>query len=226
MNYPIKILLCILLLCSITKSVNSQTTDYGSLSSLSLSKGMTPLMGVKLEQELRFKESMQVFNRSLSTLSVDYVLYKRFLKTELCYDYMLQHQNLDFVTNHRTSFAVITKVNLNSLDFELRLREQSTWKDQYGIDFKTSPNSVLRSRIECVYTILKSSVKPYFSTEITSPLNSNDNAILNGIKTVTGAKYQISNHSIFFLYFCCDQVISKTEPINVFYGGVALNYKM
>lgn len=220
-----KLIRIVFLLSSFTNLTYSQSTDYGSLSSLSLSKGLTPQMAVKLEQELRFTESMQVLDRSLSTLSMDYILFRKILKAEFYYDYLSQHQKFNYNINHRASAALITKLKIDAVDFELRLREQSTWRDPNGIDFKKQPNSVLRTRIECVYSSLKSSVKPYFSSEMTSPLDG-DVYSLNGLRTITGAKCSVSTHSTVVLYMCCDQVVRKIDPINVFYGGVGWNYKM
>lgn len=222
----------ILLLLSITITwimptfTVAQTRDVGAIGSVALSKDFGRSWDAKLEQELRFNHNLSTFDRSLTSIGVDYALIRNFLKAQVDYDFIYQRQNDYFEFRHRTSAALATSISCRSLDFELRTRGQAIWRDESRGDYKFNPRYVWRNKLECSYKIFGSPVKPFASGEVFLPLNSAHDFYMDGYRVTLGLKYRTSQHASLQFYLRYDQDVQQANPKSILYGGVGWNYKL
>ena len=173
----------------------AQSNDIGAIGSISLSKDFGEKWDAKIEQEFRFNNQLTVFNRSLTSIGVNYLIIRNILTAELDYDYIQQRQNDYFELRQRSSVALSTQKKISAFELELRTRGQAIWRDESRGDYKFNPKYVWRNKLECVYTIFGSPLKPLISAEIFCPLNGTNGFYLDGIRVTTGLKYRINQRT-------------------------------
>jgi hypothetical protein len=86
MSRRIKILLLFISGFSVSLPTFAQTSDFGTIGSVSISKDFGRSWSAKAEQEIRFNQNSSLYNRSMTTIGLDYSLLKKVLKAELDYD--------------------------------------------------------------------------------------------------------------------------------------------
>lgn len=204
----------------------AQTRDLGVIGSLALSKDFGRSWSTKVEQELRFNQNLSTFDRSLTSIGVDYSLIRKLLKVGVDYDFICQRQNEYFEIRHRSSVAFATSVSYSSFDFEFRTRAQATWRDETRGDYKFNPKYVWRNKLECSYTIFGSPIKPFLSGEIFCPLNSENGFYMDSYRATLGLKYRISLHTSLQFLLRYDQDVQQPNPKSILYAGVGWNYKL
>ena len=204
----------------------AQTSDIGAIGSLSMTKDFGDKWDAKVEQEIRFNNNFALFDRSLTSVGVNYTIIRKVLKAVADYDFIYQRQIDYFEIRQRSSVALSSQFKLNSFDFELRTRGQAIWRDESRGDFKFNPKYVWRNKLECTYTIFGSPVKPYLSTEIFCPINSVHGFYLDGLRATMGVKYRMSLHTSTVFFIRYDQDIQQANPKSIFYGGIGWNYRL
>lgn len=204
----------------------AQTTDVGAIGSLAFSKDFGRDWSVKLEQEIRFNNNLTVYDRSLTSIGMDYSIIKKVLKAELEYNFIHQHKNEIYELRHRSSIALSGKFKYDVFEFELRTRGQATWRDESRGDYKFNPKYVWRNKLECTYKIFGSPLKPFVSGEVFCPLNSENGFFIDGYRLTLGTKYRINQHTSLQFLVRCDQEIQQANPQRIFYGGIGWNYNL
>lgn len=204
----------------------AQTPDIGAIGSLSLSKDFGRVWSAKMEQELRFNQHLTSYDRSLTSIAVDYSFFRKAMKASLDYDFIHQRQNEIFEFRQRTSFSLSAKYDINAFEFELRTRGQATWRDENKADYRFNPKYAWRNKLECSYKIFGSALKPFISGEIFCPLNSVHGFFMDGFRVTTGAKYRINLRSSMSIYVRYDQDVQQANPKSIIYGGIGWNYKL
>jgi len=206
--------------------VQGQTKDIGAIGSFSLSKDFGRIWSVKMEQELRFNKRLTTYDRSLTSIAVDYSFFRKAMKASLDYDFIHQRQNEIFEFRQRSSFSLSAKYDIDAFEFEFRTRGQSTWRDEKRGDYKFNPKYVWRNKLECAYKIFGSPVKPFISSEIFCPLNSVHGFFMDGYRFTLGAKYRINIRTSMSFLVRYDQDVQQANPKGILYGGLGWNYKL
>lgn len=224
MNKIIQILIVSLITFVIPFGVFAQTNDAGAIGSVSVSKDIGRFADLTLEQEFRINKNFTTFDRSLTSLGLDYTVIKKYLKAELDYDFIYQNQVDYFEIRQRASLGLNTQIELNSFDFKFRTKGQLMWRDEMRGDYNFNPKYTWRNRIECVYNIFGSPVKPYVSGEIFCPLNGANGFYLNGYRAILGVKYRLSKRDAIDFMLRFDQDLQQANPQRIIYGGVGWSY--
>ncbi|MEI7501678.1 MAG: DUF2490 domain-containing protein [Paludibacter sp.] len=204
----------------------AQTSDIGAIGSFSMTKDFGDKWDAKVEQEFRFNNNLVMFDRSLTSVGLNYTIIRKILKAEVDYDFIYQRQVDYFEIRQRSSAALATQFKINSFDFEFRTRVQAIWRDESRGDYKFNPKYVWRNKLECTYTIFGSPVKPFISTEIFCPINSVHGFFMDGFRGTMGVKYRMSLHTSTMFFVRYDQDIQQANPKSVFYGGFGWNYRL
>lgn len=204
----------------------AQTSDAGAIGSVDISTDIGPLMSANVSQEIRFNQNLTSFDRSMTSLGLDYSLIRKVLKAELGYDFIYQNQINLYEFRHRASFALAAQYKLDSYSFQLKTKAQSTWRDESRGDYKFNPKYVWRNKLECTYTIFGSPVKPFVSGEVFCPLNGGNGFYMNGYRAIMGAKYRTSAHTTLEFMIRYDQDIQQSNPKSIVYGGFGWNYTL
>jgi len=209
-----------------TPFLMAQTKDFGSIGTVTISKDFGRYWGMKLEQEFRLNQNSTTFDRSLTSIGLDYALFRKRLKAGLDYDFIQQRNNQHFEIKHRSSFFLTTGLKLYSFDFEWRTKGQSTWRDETRGDYKFNPRYVWRNKLECGYTIFGSPVKPFISGEIFCPINGINGFFMDSYRSILGLNYRYSKHSSVELLLRFDQEIQQANAKSMVYGGVGWRYRL
>lgn len=204
----------------------AQTSDAGAIGSVDVSTDIGPMMSANMSQEIRFNQNLTSFDRSMTSLGLDYSLIRKVLKAEIGYDLIYQNQTDFYEFRHRASFALSTQYKLDSYSFQFKTKAQSTWRDESRGDYKFNPKYVWRNKLECTYTIFGSPVKPFVSGEVFCPLNGGKGFYMDGYRAIIGAKYRTSAHTTLEFMIRYDQDIQQSNPKSIVYGGFGWNYTL
>jgi len=215
--------LCCLLLPIIS---NAQYKDFGIMGSFALTKEIDKKWGAKLEQELRSNYNSRLYDRSKTSLGVDYSIIEKVLKVGADYDFIHQRQKEYFEFKNRASVSLTGSGTYNSFNFDLRTKIQSTWRNENRGDYKYNPKVEWRNMLECSYSIFGSPVKPYISSEVFCPINSAHGFYMNGLRATLGAKYRTSYRLTLDLYLRFNQDIQQESPQSILFAGVGLRYRL
>lgn len=207
-------------------SLFAQTNDFGAIGSISISKDFGRFSSSKLEQEFRFDQNVTSFNRSLTSLGVNYSLLRKLLMAEADYNFIYQHKNDVYEFRHRASLGLSTELKLRTLEIGLRTRTQATWRDEQRGSYNYNPKYVWRNKLECAYDIFGSPLKPFISGELFCPVNGAKGFYMDGYRATLGLKYRISRHTSVQVQFRYDQEIQQVSPKSMMYAGVSWNYKL
>lgn len=226
MSKAIKILMFLAIGFNASAFVCAQSNDIGAIASISLLKDISEKWDAKLEQEFRFNNNLTLFDRSLTSIGLNYSIIRKLLAVELDYDFIQQRQNEYFELRQRSSVALSIQKKVNAFELELRTRGQAIWRDESRGDYKFNPKYVWRNKLECTYTIFGSPVKPFISAEMFCPLNTASGFYMDGVRATTGFKYRINQRTSMSFLVRYDQDIQQANPKSAFYGGVGWNYKL
>lgn len=218
--------LFILVGCFIPNFVIAQVNDFGGITSFSVSKKIGRNAGAKIEQELRFNNHISTYDRSKTSVGVDYSLFRKKLNVELDYDFINQRNNEYFELKHRVSFGLSTDYAFNKLEFDFRTRGQSTWRDNQRGDYKYNPKYVWRNKLGIAYDLFGSPLKPFASGELFCPLNGSEGFYLDGYRLTTGLKYRVTKRTVLQFELRYDQELQQSNSQNILYAGVGWNYKL
>jgi hypothetical protein len=215
---------CILALFPV--ALFGQTSDAGGIGAISVSKDFGRFVTASASQELRFNQNYTNFDRSLTSVGLDYTILSKLLKAEAEYDFICQNQIGYFEIRHRVALGLSATAKSYSFYFKLRTKLQSTFRDETRGDYKFNPKYVWRNKFECSYTIFGSPVKPFASAEVFCPLNSVHGFFMDGYRATAGVKYRTSAHVTWEFLLRCDQEIQQANPKRIFYTGVGWNYDL
>lgn len=220
------ILILATLFLAFTPLSMAQTSDFGAIVSVGLNKKINYKLTAKFEQELRFDNNLRSFDRTLTSVGLDYALIRKVLKAQVDYDFINKNQQDYYQIRQRASLALCYTKAVNSLEFDFKTRAQGMWRDERRGDYKINPRLFWRNKVECTYNIFGSPLKPFASAEVFCPLNSRNGFYMDGCRLVAGAKYRFTSRISTQLYFRYDAVIQEAYPIQLFYTGVAWTYKL
>lgn len=222
-----RIILIFIMACTLSGvKVYGQFNDIGAVGSVSVSKDVGKGIDVTLGQEFRINQNLTTFDRSLTSLGVDYKVYKKLLKVEANYDFIRQNQIEYFETRQRISTALSTQLKWLSIGIKIRTKGQMSWRDESRGDYKINPKYMWRNKLEFDYSIFGSPLKPYVSGEIFCPLNGADGFYLNEYRTVMGLKYRMSRRTTLDFMLRYDQEVQQANPKSALYGGIGWNYDL
>jgi len=207
-------------------NTHSQTNDIGGIGSISFSKEFSRSLDMSFEQELRLNKNFSSFDRTMSSLGLDYTLIRKLLKAELNYDLIYQNQVSYFEFRQRASAALAFQRKTHRFEFKLKTKGQMSWRDQDYGDFSYNPKYLWRNKLECAYDIFGSPIKPYISAEIFCPINGKKGFYMDSYRAVLGAKYKTSSRTSFNFMLRFDQEIQQSNPKTMLYGGIGWNYDL
>lgn len=227
MGKTAKILIVALFCAAIPFAAAAQLQQTGGIASFSLSKELSKKWELNAEQELRFDRNFTSFNRSSTSVGVEYVVVKRLLRLQAHYD--LQYwRNGDegYEFRHRAAAGILLQQKAGRFDFRLRSRIQMTFRDENRGEYSYNPKYVWRNRLLCNYNIPNSRFRPYIAGEIFCPINSKKGFFMDSYRISAGTRYQVSRqHSLDFqLRF--DQDIQQKKPENILYIAVGWSYTL
>ncbi|MDD3320654.1 MAG: DUF2490 domain-containing protein [Paludibacter sp.] len=226
MNKAFKLFFPVFIGCFSSTIVVAQINDFGAISSFAVSENFGRNSSLKLEEELRFDQNINSFNRAKTTLGLNYSLFRKLLVAELDYNFLYLKSDNIYECRHRASFGLSTETGIRRFDLGFRTKIQSTWRDELRGDYSYNPKYVWRNKLELDYDIFGAPIKPFVSGEIFCPLNGSKGFYLDGCRTTLGLKYKLSKHNSVEFSLLYDQEVQQSNPNGIIYGVVGWNYKL
>ena len=167
-----KLLAILLLFPFVAFAQSEQETNAGAVLSAELEKDLTRFFSVSMEEEVRLVNNTTGFDRSVTSLGVDYALFDRKLKAGVYYAliYLYNNDHL-FEPRHRYYFNLSYKETVDAFTFSWRGRFQGTYRDENRGEYKINPKYVLKNRLQVEYAIFGKPWKPFASCELSNELN-------------------------------------------------------
>ena len=209
-----------LILFIIVLSVNAQTNQFGTWSSISLDKKLTKKWDIGAGTELRTIYGVRLINRWSLDINTQYKINKLF-DTKLSYELMnvLDQKYLNYQIRHRFNADIEAGKKWGDFSFGLSEGVQITTKnaskrlDEYGIidTYKINPAWIWKNNFETEYNIPKCKLTPGvgFSTYYT--LNDPDGNNFEKIRYKINLKYKINKRNFINLFGVYNQELGTDE---------------
>lgn len=198
----------------------------GTSLSFELQKGLSRKIDISIEEELRFITNNKGFDRSMTTLGLDYSIISKRLKAGVYYCFIYRY-NSDFYydARHRYFLSLSYKQPLNDFTLSWRGRFQGTYRDENRGQYKINPKYVLRNKLDLEYSIFGSPWTPYISVDFSNTTNDPMGNELYRIRYQGGVNWRLNrtDYMKFFLRF--DDNFSGEDP-NVVSVGVGYQIKL
>lgn len=218
-------LLALVMALTITQvAFSKKKDDYGILGTVEISKSLNKSFDLSLTEEVRFNESVSNFNRSKTSVELDYTILRRVLSTSVRYD-LLAYGNSSSSSSiaHRGRYALTAQYRGLPVRFKLRTALYSTWRGS-SVEGSTNPRLMWRNKLTLDYNFKKQGLRPYLSGELFVPLNGNKSMELSDYRAALGLKYRTSKASTLDFFVRYQQEVNRKNPDSILYGGIGWNY--
>ena len=170
--YRIKYLLFFLLIPALSFSQSERETNVGASLSVDLEKDLSRSLSLGFEEEVRLVDNNIGFDRSVTSLGLDYSLFNKRVKLGAYYAFIYLYNN-DYLyePRHRYYFNVSYKQPINSFTLSWRGRLQGTYRDESRGEYKINPKYVMKNKFEVDYNVWGSPWKPFVSCDLSTTLN-------------------------------------------------------
>ncbi len=216
----------------------SQTSNFGTWSSIGIEKKITKKWNVETETELRtiggnnlyFVRLIERWNIGVTT---NYDFNKN-ISLGVGYDFMnkldTKYKNYQF--RNRFNFAGTGKLKFYDFTFSLRERIQTTFKDDskrlYSdgtIDtYKMNPEWSWRNRLKISYNIPNFKINPSISAETFYQLNNPDGNRFENIRYILSFDYKYKKRNLFEFYGVYNSELISEDSFGRYVLGVGYKY--
>ncbi|MDR3236163.1 MAG: DUF2490 domain-containing protein [Prevotellaceae bacterium] len=168
----IKYLLFVLLLPVCAWAQSEKETDVGAFLALEFEKDLSRFFSLSMEEEIRFVSNNTGFDRSVTSVGVDYSLFDKRVKLGGYYAFMYLYNNdYWYEPRHRFYVNVSYKESVGRYTLSWRGRLQSTYRDEDRGEYKINPKGVWKNKFEVDYALWGLPWKPFVSCEFSTLLN-------------------------------------------------------
>jgi hypothetical protein len=179
-----------------------------------------------MEEEVRLIDNTIGFDRSVTSLGIDYALFDRKLKFGAYYAFIYLYNN-DFLfePRHRAYFNLSYKETVNRFTFSWRGRLQGTYRDENRGEYKINPKYGMKNRFQIEYSVWGRPWKPFISCDLSTDLNNPAGNDLTRIRYQAGTAWRLNRTDYMDFFLRYDQYRDTREP-DVISVGVTYKYKL
>lgn len=208
--------------------VVAQEDDFGAIISGEVNMPLIRRWDASFEQEFIFSNNASDFNRSKSTLGVDYSLIKKKLKAGFAYSLIRKEEDYSFFeTRHRFAVTLNYKEEVKrNWTVAFRSRFQSTSRDESRGDYRINPKTYWRNRIQVRYQMPRLPLRPELSCEMFYPLNRETANLIDAWRVTAGMEYQWNKRNAVSLYYRFDREQNVPNPPRTYSVGVGYVFSM
>jgi hypothetical protein len=225
-NKPLCGLLFLFLLLSLPSFAQTQREmDLGASLSLIGEKDLSRFLTMAMEEEIRIVDNNTVFDRSVTSLGLDYSLFSKKVKIGAYYAFIYLYNN-DFLyeLRHRYYLNFSYKETFEPFILSWRGRLQSTSRDENRGEYKINPKYVMKNKFEAAYMIWGSPWRPYLSCDISTSLNDPVQKYeLLRIRYEGGVDWRLDRTTYMEFFLRLDEYLSDTDPHKM---SVGVAYKV
>jgi hypothetical protein len=223
-NKIVKLLIFFLLLSVSSFAQSRKETDVGASLSLELEKELNRFFSLSMEEEIRLLDSPTGFDRSVTSLGLDYALFGRKLKFGAYYAFIYLYNNDHlYEPRHRYYFNLSYKETINQFTLSWRGRVQGTYRDENRGEYKINPKYGLKNKFQVEYAIWGSPWKPFISCDLSNDLNNPMGNALTRIRYQGGTGWRLNRTDYLDFFVRYDQYMAGDEHNGV---SIGVGYKI
>lgn len=205
---------------------SEKETDLGISTALELQKDLNRFLTMGIEEEVRLKNNSNGFDRSVTTLGLDYALFDKKIKIGAYYAFLYLYNNDHlYEARHRYYFNLSYKHSLEQFTLSWRGRFQGTYRDENRGAYKINPKYIMKNKFEIEYAIWGRPWKPYISCDFSTDLNNPKGNDLTRIRYQGGTSWRLNRTDFLDFFMRFDQYIAGDDP-NVLNIGFAYKIKL
>jgi hypothetical protein len=214
-----------LLLISLSAVAQSEKkTDYGVSLAVEAEKEMSRFFSLNFEEEIRLINHPTAFDRSVTSLGLDYAIFDRKLKFGIYYAFMYLYNNDHlYEWRHRSYFNISYKKTLEPFTLSWRGRWQRTYRNEHRGKYKINPKYGMKNKFRIDYSIWGSPWKPFISCDISNDLNHPAGNELTRFRYQGGVAWRLNRTDYLEFFARYDQYTLMNE-VDVLAFGIV--YKM
>lgn len=223
-----KLALSFLFLCTVSAGAQSpKETRLGASLSLEVEKDLNRFFSLTGEEEVRLLDNNTGFDRTVTSLGIDYALFDRRVKIGTYYAFLYLYNNdYFFEPRHRYYFNLSYKETFGSWILSWRGRMQGTYRDENRGEYKINPKYVMKNKCEVAYLIFGSPWKPRLSCDFSTNLNDPVRGCeLTRLRFEGGATWRLNRTDYIDFFLRLDEYPAGDEP-RVASIGVAYKIKL
>jgi hypothetical protein len=178
-------------------------------------KDLSRFVSLTGEQELRLLNNSVGFDRSVSSVGLDYGFLDRRAKVGVYYAFLYLYNNDRlFEPRHRYYLNLSYKVEaVEPFVFSWRGRLQGTCRDESRGEYKINPKYGMKNRLEAAYVIWGSPWKPYLSCDVSTSLNDPVRGCeLTRLRFQGGTSWRWDRTTYVDLFLRFDEYVAERDP--------------
>ncbi|MDH6356516.1 DUF2490 domain-containing protein [Parabacteroides sp. PF5-9] len=201
-------------------------TDVGLSFTMEVQKEFIKNLSWSLEEEVRLQNNEKGFDRSVSSLGMDYSFWDKRIKIGGYYAFLyLYNEDRLFEARHRYYLNLIVKESINRFTLSWRGRIQGTHRNENRGEYKTNPKYVMKNKFEIEYSVWGKPWKPFISCDLSSDLNNPSGNELTRIRSQIGTNWRLNRTDYIDFFLRYDHYLSIKET-GVLLLGVAYKIKL
>ncbi|OAV71395.1 hypothetical protein Barb6_01432 [Bacteroidales bacterium Barb6] len=221
----IKYLIVFILLPMLSFAQERANSGLGASLSFELQKGLLRNMDIAVEEEVRLVNNIVGFDRSITSLGLDYSLFENRVKIGACYAFIYRYNNDHlFEPRHRYYLNLSCKQPVNQFTFSWRGRVQGTYRDENRNDYKINPKYMMKNKFEANYAVWGKPWKPYIACELSTELNDPAGNDLIRIRYQGGTGWRLNRTAYLDFFLRYDNYLDG-EELNVVAIGAGYRVK-
>ncbi len=222
--------LCALVL--FPRLAEAQNYDFGTEWEAEYTRAIVKGTEISIGEELRFKQMSTRFTKTETTLGLSQSLWRKSLKQHgvklrlgVSYAFIYRYNSKHYYEDqHRLNANVSVTKKFGDWAIGYRMRYQTTFRNERIGDYKYNPQMYLRNRIGVSYTFPNHPWKLSLSEECFLRLNHPSRKIVDELRSVASASYQIDRHNSVSIQLKAAIEVQVKNPDRYFALGFAYEF--
>lgn len=188
-------------------------TDFGAFLSVEGEKDLTRFLSFSFEEEVRLVTNTTGFDRSVTSLGLDYSFFDKRVKLGAYYAFIyLYNNNYNYEPRHRYYLNLSYKETFGQFAVSWRGRVQGTNRDESLGRYKVNPKYMMKNRFEVEYSVWGRPWKPFFSCDLSTELNDPSGNDLSRIRFQTGTSWRLNRTDYLTFSLRWDEYLVDNDP--------------
>lgn len=197
----------------------AQTNDAALWMSFNIIKKINPAWSLNLSEEVRLNENITEAGTIFTDFGVNYKLNSNF-RFSANYRFITKRRLDDsYDKRHRYYFGLSYKNKFRQMDYTLRLRYQSQYKDIYSSPGGKVPENYIRAKLLLKFDFNKK-YTPYIYSEPFFPLNNPKVRSIDNVRYCAGIEYKFNRMHSLDVFYLVQQEYHVKNPERDFVVGV------
>lgn len=221
MKKLVLIVLCVI----ITTTLFSQNWEGGFILSGDYSKTFKSGLKFDIEEEIRWTGAPILFDRSKTSIGIDYKLFGKYLRIGGQFDYIFKKKWDNFENRYRVQCNLSFNKKIKRVQLQNRIAFLSDFFDETRGEYSQNPELYLREKVKLEYSIFHKPIQFGVSFEFFWRLNHPEFKIIDELRSELYANYRFNKRNELTIFVRMDNDIQVAEPENTLYLGFQYHFK-